>query len=141
MKCVYKYSFRHKNNIIDSDGQITRSMQHRHSTSIVKIKWLVEVYLPLSTSSRLLSKHFCLNLFFPKDLVCFTVCCLVQWLHGWVPLCWNFRVLSGVLKKSLIERYMQLSFLPFSYKYLNLRVRRIGEHNGKFFQKQTNKKT
>ena len=79
----------------------------------------------------------------------FTVC-LVQWLHGvapwWTPngkLLWNlglesaesqnFRVLSGILRKGYLERYMQISFMRVC-KYLNQGVRRIVEQNGKSFK-------
>ena len=43
---------------------------------------------------------------------------------------WNFRVSWGVLKKSWLERYIQLSF-P---KYLNQRVSRVHEQIGEYFK-------
>ena len=45
---------------------------------------------------------------------------------------WNFRVLWEILKKSWLERYIQFSFTCLC-KYLNQRVRRIGDSNGKSF--------
>ena len=55
---------------------------------------------------------------------------------------WAFRVLSEILKKSYLERYIQLSFMRVC-KYLNQRVRRIGKYNNKSmgFSKTKGKKT
>ena len=46
----------------------------------------------------------------------------------------------AVLKKSWLERYMQLSFM-YVWKYLNQRVRKIGEQNGKSFKNKNEKTT
>ena len=54
--------------------------------------------------------------------------------------CWNFRVLWGVLKKMLLERCMQLSFMRVC-KYLNQRVRKKSEQNGKYFKIVSKAKT
>ena len=56
-----------------------------------------------------------------------------SWLENafFLDFAWNFRVLWGVLKKGRLERYIELSFMCVC-QYLNQRVRRIGEQNGKF---------
>ena len=87
-------------------------------------------------SLRLLSKHFCLQLFFLKDsffVLYGQFSGSVGWLHGrhrsknfgtlCLPIAGKciflvvflefYRVLWGVLKKSWIERYMQLSLCMF----------------------------
>ena len=46
---------------------------------------------------------------------------------------WKFRVSWGVLKKSGLGRYIQLSVMCVC-KYPNQRVKIIGEKNGKFFK-------
>ena len=45
----------------------------------------------------------------------------------------KFRVLFGVLRKICLEKYIKRFFLRVC-KYLNQRVRRIGEKNGKSFK-------
>ena len=89
---------------------------------------------------------------FPVKFSFFTVC-FFQWLCGvapwWAPngkflkfrspnhlkmyFSWNFRVLWVISKKIWLEIYTQLSFMRVC-KYLNQRVRRIGESNRKSFK-------
>ena len=54
---------------------------------------------------------------------------------------WHFSISWEVLRKNWLERYMQLSFMHLC-KYLNQRLRRIGEYNGKPFKgvSKTNRK-
>ena len=90
--------------------------------------------------SRLLSMHFCLQPFFQKiKFLLLFVYCLDNggkffWNIGlqiakntlFLHFSWNLRILWGVMKRNLLERYIELSFMCI-FKDLNQRVRRIGE--------------
>ena len=102
----------------------------------------LKVQLQIITTPRYLSKHFCVQLFFPKDSIFLLFIGSVGWPHGrywrrnflkfrfancWkMHFSWDFRVFWGVLKKYWLERYIQLSFMLVG-KYQNQRVRRKGE--------------